>query len=285
MKKLVVISGKGGTGKTTVVGGLALLAKDKILVDCDVDASNLPLIFNTKPKKREPFYGSLLPVVDLTLCNKCGICERECPSDAISEKNQINPLRCEGCGVCAFSCPEKAINMVPRLSGEIIEAETDSAPLIYGELAPGEETSGKLVTAVRKRAEEEAEKVSAKLMIIDGAPGIGCPVIASLTGVDQALVITEPTLSGIHDLDRVIGVAGHFRIKSAVAINKYEVNRKLAGEIEKYCAKEGLPLIGRLPYDETAYQAVVAGKSIMEFPESPLAKAIVNLWRELQAIL
>ena len=285
MKKLVVISGKGGTGKTTIAGSFALLAKEKVLADCDVDASNLPLILGVKPIKEEPFSGSQVAVVDFNRCTECGICEKKCPFEAISEVNKIDPLRCEGCGVCAFLCPAKAIEMVPRQSGKIIEAETRYGPLIYGELAVGEEASGKLVTAVRKKAEERAGELSIPLMIIDGSPGIGCPVIASLAGVDYALIVTEPTLSGIHDLARVIALAKHFRIKAGVVINKYDINERISKEIESYCGKEGTSIVGRLPYDKTAYQAVVAGKSIVQFPESPLAKEITRLWQRVQSIL
>jgi len=279
MKQIVVISGKGGTGKTTLVASLAALAKNRALIaDCDVDAPDLHLILKKHVREARDFFGLPLARIDKSLCTDCGECVDSCPSDAISE-GEVDPLLCSGCGVCRLVCPAGAIEMVKRLSGYAYISDTEYGPLIDASLFPGEETSGKLVSMVREMAREEAEALRLDLILIDGSPGIGCPVIASLTGVDLALVVTEPTISGAHDLERILSVADHFGVKSLVCINKYDLNLDMAERIEDICG-EGR-IAGRIPFDPAAVASIIAGKPLVDVG-GPAAEAIKGIWERLK---
>jgi len=278
MKQITVISGKGGTGKTTIVASLAALAKGRaVIADCDVDAPDLHLILHPEVKERRDFLGMKRAFIDWSLCTDCKECQEHCRFAAIQDQ-EVDPLACEGCGVCQFVCPAEAVAMVDRLSGYAYISETRFGPLVHADLFPGEEASGKLVAMVREMAHDVAERLNLELVLIDGSPGIGCPVIASLTGTDLALIVTEPTLSGVHDLDRILGVAKHFGVLSLVCINKYDLNPEAAERIEELCRDRGVEVVGRLPFDTTVVDAMVAGRAVVEM-DGPMGDAIKSLWR------
>jgi len=281
MKELVVISGKGGTGKTTVVGAFAVLAQGKVIADCDVDAADLHLILGPEVQKTIAYEGSELATIDEGLCTGCGECRKACRFDAVLEKDgkfRIDSLACEGCGACAHACPVGAIELKPRLSGWIHVSRTPYGTLVHGELRPGEEASGKLVAQVKMRARELARLEGARLLLIDGSPGIGCPVIASLSGAHAALVVTEPSVSALHDLVRVVEVARHFRTRVFLAINKADLSPDLSERIGAYAEGEGLALLGRIPYDEGVIRAQAAGRPVVEDGVGPAAVALRALW-------
>ena len=289
MKQIVVISGKGGTGKTVITGAFAALAKNKVMADCDVDAADLHLLLSPTIKERHEFRSGKTARIDNKLCNQCGKCVAVCRfsaittgRDAISNDFVIDPVSCEGCAFCSFVCPEKAIKMEENISGEWFISGTRFGPMVHAKLGIAEENSGKLVTLVRKQAKELAELGRCDWVIVDGAPGIGCPVIASLSGIDCAVVITEPTLSGLHDADRVISVAKHFKIQTKLVINKYNLNLDMAKQIEKYCEEHNIELIGRISFDKSVVKAMVEGKTIMEYPDGKVKKEISEIWGKLQ---
>jgi MinD superfamily P-loop ATPase len=282
MKQITVISGKGGTGKTTIVASLAALAKGRaVIADCDVDAPDLHIILHPEVKERRDFLGMKRAFIDRSLCTDCGECQEYCRFAAIHDR-AVDPLACEGCGACQFVCPVGAVAMVNRLSGYAYISETRFGPLVHADLFPGEEASGKLVAVVREMARDVAERLNLELVLIDGSPGIGCPVIASLTGTDLALIVTEPTLSGVHDLERIIGVAEHFGVLSLVCINKYDLNPEAARKIEELCLDRGVEVVGRLPFDTAVVDAMVAGRAVVEMDDGPMGEAIKSLWRGVE---
>ncbi len=284
MIELAVISGKGGTGKTTVVGALASLARDKVLADCDVDAANLHLLLGPTLEEKIPYKGSELAQIEKGTCSGCGECAEACRFGAIVSADgiyRVDPLLCEGCGVCLQVCSVGAVSLRPRLSGWIYVSHTAYGPLVHGELLPGEENTGKLVTAVKVRARVIAKDMGAKWLLVDGAPGIGCPVIASLSGAKVVLIVTEPSLSALHDLKRAVKLARHFRAKVAVVINKADLAPNIGEKIEREADEEGLPILGRIPYDEAVIRAQAAGRPVVEYSQGPAAKAIHAIWEKL----
>ena len=281
MKQILVISGKGGTGKTTIVAAFASLAKNAVLADCDVDAPDFHIILQPKILKEEPFFALRIPRRDDSLCIECGKCRETCRFDAIDESFNPIAVRCEGCAACAFVCPEKAIEMVDREAGKLYLSETRFGPFVHAQLNIGEEASGKLVTEVKKRAKQLAEKEGKEFILIDGSPGIGCPVIASLAGVDLALIVTEPTVSGIHDLGRILEVTKHFKVKAAVCINKFDINERKTEEIEEFCSREGIPLIGRIPYNSDVTKAMLELETVIEFSSSKVSESVKEIWMGL----
>ncbi len=283
MKQLTVISGKGGTGKTTITASLAFL-EDAVVADCDVDAPDLHLILKPEIKEREVYSGLKLAVVDKEKCIECGACREHCRFDAINEDIAINES-CEGCGVCAYVCPVDAIVLQQRGSGEVFSSLTRVGPMAHALLYTAEEASGKLVTMVRDEAKQLAEKYGKDMIIIDGPPGIGCPVIASMSGVDAALIVTEPTVSGIHDMERVLQVTEHFGIRAMACINKYDMNKGKAREIEQYCHGKGIEVVGRLPYSRTATEAMIDVKAIVEYAHDELSEEIKKMWEKVRCIL
>ena len=285
MKELTVISGKGGTGKTTIVAALASLAKRPVLADCDVDAADLHLILKPEIQEREDFYGLKLAVKDDELCIDCGLCLEHCRFDAIDRGFNIIPEACEGCAVCELVCPVGAIAMRDRVSGEAYLSQTRFGPMAHARLFTAEVASGKLVAVVRTMAKKAAKEQGRDLIIIDGPPGIGCPVIAAISGVNQVLVVTEPTLSGIHDLERVLGVADHFGIPAAVVVNKYDINEENTDRITEFCSEIGVPMLGRLPYHEAATKAMIEAKTLVEYGDSPLLRGITQIWKKLEEML
>ncbi len=289
MKQLVIISGKGGTGKTILSASLAVLARNKVLVDCDVDAANLFLLLQPEIQETHPFTGGEKAVIDVEKCTRCGECIDTCRFDAIAEKEDqeisVDPISCEGCGVCFYICPVDAMRMEKARSGEWYVSRTKYGPFVHARLGIGEENSGKLVAEVRKRAKEIAEQNHMDLIIIDGPPGIGCPVISSLSGTDLALVVTEPSLTGIHDMKRVVQMARHFQIQTACCINKYDINLKNSVEIEDWCKKKSIPLLGKIPFDENVAKSMVHGIPLTDFTNNSAAKEIRLLWPDLQKML
>ncbi|MCD6473028.1 ATP-binding protein [Candidatus Aerophobetes bacterium] len=284
MKQIVVISGKGGTGKTTIAASLASLAKNKVMADCDVDAADLYLLLHPTIKETYEFKGGKVAEIDQENCNQCGKCQQVCRFEAIDNNFVVDSISCEGCGVCFYICPPEAIKMVERLSGKWFISETKYGPLVYAKLEVAQENSGKLVTLVRERAKLIAEKEKKDFVIIDGPPGIGCPVIASLAGVDIALIVTEPTLSGIHDLERIVGLARHFGIKSLVCINKYDLNLKNTQNIEKFCQVYNIELVGKIPFDIMVTKALIAGKPIVEYSDNHTSGQIRSLWGKIMKV-
>lgn len=283
MKQIVIISGKGGTGKTVITGAFAALAKNKVMADCDVDAADLHLLLQPKIKERHEFKSGLKAKIDIKVCLKCGKCIIACRFQAINSDFIVDPVSCEGCGFCSHICPAGAIKMEENLAGEWFISTTRFGPMVHARLGIAEENSGKLVSLVRKQAKTVAEKNNCDWVIIDGAPGIGCPVIASLSGVDQAVVVTEPTLSGLHDALRVIDVTNHFKVPAQVIINKYDLNQDMARQIEEHCLIISIPLLGKVRFDKTVVEAMVTGKTIMEYKDTPVKEEIQRIWEKLQA--
>jgi len=281
MKEITVVSGKGGTGKTSIVASFAALAKSKVLADCDVDAADLHLVLSPRVNHSEEFYGGKGARIDPEKCIQCGECRELCRFDAIGEDFVVDEFSCEGCGVCFYACPEGAVDFSERKSGDWFISDTDYGPMVHAKLGIAEENSGKLVSVVRGEARKIAEERGLDLVIVDGSPGIGCPVIASVTGSDLLLVVTEPTLSGIHDLERILKLAAHFEIPALVCVNKYDINEEMTGRIEKYCEENGLRVAGRVPYDAVVTKAQIAGVSVVEYSSSSVSKAIEKLWREV----
>ncbi len=279
MKQVTVLSGKGGTGKTSVMGGLASIAENKVLADCDVDAPDLHLILKPERKEETEFRSLRTARIDEARCTRCGKCVEYCPFDAI-EDYTVNPLSCEGCAVCEVVCPVNAVSMEDKIAGKVYVSETRAGPLCHARLYAGEEASGKLITLVREKAREVAVERGLDLVLIDGSPGIGCPVIASIGGVDIALVVTEPTISGLHDLERILQVAEHFRIKSMVCINKCDINWEKTDEITDYCRRNNILIAGVIPYSEDFTKAMVEEKTIIEYGGG-VSKAIEEVWDEV----
>jgi MinD superfamily P-loop ATPase len=285
MNQIVVLSGKGGTGKTSIVAALATLAEEKILADCDVDAADLHLVLDPVVLEEEDFQGSKLAVRSADQCIECDLCRQSCRSEAIGAEWQIDPFRCEGCGLCAYLCPAGAIELEPRLSGHAYTSSTRMGPMAHAALDPGEGNTGRLVSLVRQKARGLADQRGSDLVIIDGSPGVGCPVIASLTGAAAVLVVTEPTLAGIHDLERVLSLADHFKIPSFICINKFDLNETVARRIEECGRERGSEIVGRIPYSEVFTKAMIAGKSVVEFSNGPVAEEIAAMWQRLQGFL
>jgi len=286
LKQITVISGKGGTGKTTLVASFAALAENKVIADCDVDAPDLHLLLHPEIIEREEFKGLKVAVMDKTLCTECGTCEETCRFNAIALTEEsgyaVNPARCEGCGACVFTCPQEAVTLKERVSGYSFISKTKYGTMAHAQLNIAEEASGKLVTVVRNNAQQVAEKESCELILIDGAPGIGCPVIASLAGVGLALIVTEPTMSGLHDLERILDVTRHFGIGSVVCINKYDINEENSRRITEFCRQRGVELVGNIPYDPVVTEAMVAGMPVGEFSGGVVSGAIKEVWNGIK---
>lgn len=282
MKELTIISGKGGTGKTSLVSAFASLAEKHILCDADVDAADLHLIMNPSILKRYDFTGGAEAVINHDRCTECGICRQYCRWEAIDENFNVDPILCEGCGVCVYFCPEKAIDFPTKTCGEYYVSETRFCPMVHARLGIAEENSGKLVTQVRNTARDLAEKRDLELIITDGPPGIGCPVIASIGGSSAVLVVAEPTISGVHDMDRVVELAKHFNIPAALCINKYDLNIAISEKVREYADKTGIGFMGTIPFDPVFTRAMIHAKTLFEYDgESMSAKSVSNIWENL----
>ena len=286
VKEITVLSGKGGTGKTSLTASFAVLTQHAVLTDCDVDAPDLHMLLKPEILETQEFKASRVAVIDQDTCVQCGKCEENCRFGAI-EKQVVDPILCEGCGVCAYICPVATIELEKRVSGYAYISKTKYGPMSHALLNPGEENSGKLVALVRQNAKKVAEKDNCELIVNDGPPGIGCPVIASLGGVDMGLIVTEPTLSGIHDMERALGLLNHFKIPALVCVNKYDINEENTSRIVEFCESNGVEVVGKIPFDTIVTEAMVAGKPIVEYaPKSNVSKAIEELWeRTLEQIV
>jgi MinD superfamily P-loop ATPase len=281
LKSITVLSGKGGTGKTILVASFAALTPRMVVTDSDVDAPDLHLLLKPKIIQTQEFSGSMLAVIDDVKCVQCGKCAMYCRFDAVTDL-AVDSLLCEGCGVCAYICPVEAIQLKERVSGIAFVSRTKYGYMSHAQLNPGEENSGKLVTLVRQNARRVAEKEGCEWILNDGPPGIGCPVIAAVGGVDVGLVVAEPTLSGIHDMERALALLKHFSISPLVCINKYDINRENTGKIAAYCRSRGVDVVGKIPFDSLVTRAMVAGKPVVEYsPKSMISKDIVKMWERI----
>ena len=284
MKQLAILSGKGGTGKTTLTASFAALAKNIVIADCDVDAPDLHLLLHPEVIETQEFSGSKIVIIDREKCLECNICRQKCRFDAITENLQIDPVACEGCGVCAAVCPVGTVSLSERNSGYAYISKTKYGFMSHALLNPSEGNSGKLVTLVRQNAKILAKRENSNLIIIDGPPGIGCPVIASVTGVDIGLVVTEPTMSGIHDLKRALKLIQHFDVMPYVCINMYDININNTEKIKSFCREHSVEVIGRISFDAEVTEAMVNGKTIVEYmPEGVVAKEIKSVWKKISA--
>jgi len=290
LKEITVISGKGGTGKTSIVGSLAYLAKNKVIVDCDVDAADLHLILRGTKDFSEDFIGGIKAKITQSNCIQCGICKDYCRYDAIKENIDpatgiidfsIDELVCEGCGVCASFCPDEAIELIDHKSGSWFTSTTKYGPLVHAKLGIAEANSGKLVSLLRKQAKDLAIKNECDIILVDGSPGIGCPVIASITGADYALIITEPTVSAIHDMERLFDLTKHFGIRCGICINKYDINRNLSDQIELFAKTNKISILSRIPYDENVTKAQIKGVPYLEYCGKDTVIELHDLWNNL----
>lgn len=284
MKEVVVLSGKGGTGKTSIVGSLAAITQSKVLADCDVDAADLHLLLQPVTQQKHEFWSGQVAVIDEEKCTQCGLCQEVCRFDAINDF-RVDSIACEGCGFCFHICPDEAIIMRENLSGHWFISETKYGSLVHARLGIAQENSGKLVALVRQQARLLAEKQGFNYIISDGPPGIGCPVISSLSGVNLALLVTEPTLSGIHDLERVIGVCHHFGVPAIVCINKYDINEDNTRQIENYCLGQGVEVATKIPFDNVVTEALVKGLPVVEYSSGKVSQEIESLWQRISCTL
>lgn len=276
--QLVVISGKGGTGKTTVAASFAYLSEKSVKVDCDVDASNLHLVLGGEDVDKNNFVGAKVAHIDANKCIQCGACEKVCRFDAI-HKFSINELKCEGCAACTVVCPKNAILLEDEITGKTIITKTEKGFLSRAEMVIGAEGSGKLVTEVRKNAMNY--KKEDEWVILDGTPGVGCAVMASVTGCDASLIVVEPTQSGLNDFLRVLSLTKYFGVKAFVCINKYDINEEMTKEIEKFCKEENIHVLGKIPFDSMVKEAVNGLRPIVAYEDSKASKEIIKIWNLL----
>jgi len=284
MKELVVISGKGGTGKTSVTASLAALASSPVIADCDVDAADLHLVLQPQIRESHEFLSGHEAVIRPADCSGCGICMDLCRFDAVRPDEDvfiIDPIACEGCNVCVHFCPEQAIDFPQSLSGKWFISDTRLGPMVHAKLGVAAENSGKLVSLVRNEAKRVAGEENRKIVIVDGPPGIGCPVIAAITGASKVLVVTEPTVSGEHDLERVLHLARHFEIPASVCVNKWDINPEAANRIEERALALGARLAGRIRYDQDVTRAQIENKAVVE-TDAPSAEDIRQVWENLK---
>ncbi|MGD9126296.1 MAG: ATP-binding protein [Planctomycetia bacterium] len=285
MNELVIISGKGGCGKTTIAASLAALADNPVIADCDVDAADLHLVLKPEAREASDFYSGYLAELDAEKCTGCGKCVTLCRFSAITRDDKgtiaIDPLACEGCGVCMDVCPFNAVTLPEQLCGCLMVSDTPYGPLAHAKLGIGAENSGKLVTAVRNEAKKLATEIGSQLILIDGSPGLGCPVISSLTGASMALITTEPTVSGLHDMERILKLTIHFGIKAYVCVSKADLNPSTTKQLKKLAEHHGAKFLGTIAYDTTATQAQIEARPLVEFPESPAGNDIKKLWQAL----
>lgn len=286
MKEIVIISGKGGTGKTCLTAAFASLSRNAVFCDADVDAADLHLILLPEIREKQEFIGGHKAVINHDKCTECGLCQQVCRFSAISEGFYADSVGCEGCGVCVWACPEKAIEFPEQVCGEWFVSKTRFGTMVHARLGIAEENSGKLVTMIRKKAAAIAEETHCDLILTDGPPGIGCPVIASVGGASAVVIVSEPTLSGLHDADRVIRLAAHFRVPAMLCVNKADLNPNMAEQIGQYAVEHGVKFLGNIPFDPIFTQAMIQQQSIFEYGEDSDTKAIVKeIWQSVVKML
>ncbi len=281
-KQVVVVSGKGGTGKTVISAAFCAIAKNKVMVDADVDAADLFLLLHPINKETYKFSGGYKAVIDQNLCIRCGECIKNCRFDAINNNLMVDEVLCEGCGLCANICPAHAINMQPADSGEWYISSTNYGVLVHAKLGIAEENSGKLVSLVKHKAIEIANQNNCDLVIIDGPPGIGCPAIAALGGSDCVVVVTEPTLTGLHDAKRMVELAHHFKLPVKFIINKYDLNSVMTAEIESYCDSKKIEVIGKIVFDEAVVQSIIKGQTLMDDESFAHKSVLLAAWSSIE---
>lgn len=284
LKQMTVVSGKGGTGKTTVLASFAALAAGKVVADCDVDASNLYLLLHPEDYESGVFMGAKVAVRNESICTRCGVCERTCRFEAITV-DAIDEMACEGCGACVYACPVGALHLEPIEVGHWYLGETKYGPMAHARLLPAAESSGRLVTLVRQKAEDLAYRHGLDTVLIDGPPGLGCTTTAALADVDLALIVAEPTLSGMHDMARQVELIKHFGLAAAVLINKWDINPDNTRQLRSYCAQQGLPVVGEAPYDTTVTDALAARTPLVEHNDGPAAQAVRAAWGRTEELL
>jgi MinD superfamily P-loop ATPase len=305
VKQLVILSGKGGTGKTSLAAAFAHLAREgpsplrAVLADADVDAANLELVLPPRLLEQHEFMGGSKAVIDPAKCEGCGICAQVCRFDAVvsprpnwergaqgGEGYRVDPIACDGCAACVYQCPTQAIHMQPQLAGHWFRSESRYGPLFHAALRPAHENSGKLVTLVKQQARLLGLDEGYQTVIVDGPPGIGCPVISAASGVDLAVIVAEPTAAGIHDMERVLQTTEHFRIKSLVCINKADIYPPGAAQIEAYCRAHGIEMMGHIPFDAMVTEAMVHGEPVTAYcPAAPASQAMRDIWQRVAAHL
>jgi MinD superfamily P-loop ATPase len=295
MKQLVILSGKGGTGKTSLTAAFAHLASldgspfNPVLADADVDAANLELVLAPRIQEKDDFWGGAIAAIDPDHCSSCGNCAEVCRFDSIIADVgtfKIDPIACDGCAACVYQCPEDAIEMQNQIAGQWLRSESRFGTLFHAALRPAQENSGKLVTLVKQHARLLAMDTGQDMVLVDGPPGIGCPVISATSGADLALIVAEPTITGVHDMLRAIDTCRHFGVRALVCINKADLYPQGAAKIDEYCREEGITMIGRIPFDPTVTEAMVQGEPVTEFhPESPASQALRQIWAAVTDVL
>jgi len=283
MRELIIISGKGGTGKTSVTAAFCSLAEKEVLCDADVDAADLHLLMHPDIRQRSDFMGGSIAEIVPESCSQCGTCRELCRFDAIDETFTVDGIKCEGCGVCVDLCPEKAILFPVQRCGEWFISDTSFGPMVHARLGIAEENSGKLVSLIRKEARKLAEEKGIDLILTDGPPGIGCPVIASISGATALAIVVEPTVSGLHDMIRVVDLAAHFRIPGMVIINKYDLNIEMTTSIEQKARERNMTILGRIPFDLVFTRSMVQGKNIFEYgsKQGAALDAVKDIWNKI----
>lgn len=283
--EIAVISGKGGTGKSSISAAFATLSEKVVLADCDVDAANLYILFNPTHTEEQVFVSGQKAVIDKDKCTNCGECIDYCRFDAITEIDgevEISEISCDGCQLCSRICPSSAITMVNEDKSRMYAGDFRNGKMVYGRLSPGEENSGRLVNIVRDKAKEIAKENVLETIILDGPPGIGCPVISTITGVDYVVIVTEPTLSGLHDLKRTLEVTSHFKTKTSVIINRFDLNIEMAQQIEDFCTKNKIKTIAKIPFNSQVVEAMIHCQSIVEYaPKSEVSTLIRNAYNAI----
>jgi MinD superfamily P-loop ATPase len=286
LKELVIISGKGGTGKTSLMAAFASLAQDKVLCDADVDAADLHLITAPVVKERHDFQGGHTAAIRNDECTQCGLCQDLCRWDAVSDDFEVDYIACEGCGVCVYFCPEKAIDFPLDTCGEWFISETAFGPMVHARLGIAEENSGKLVSLVRQEARKIAQEKGLGLILTDGPPGVGCPVIAAIGGAAGVLIVTEPTVSGKHDMERVVLLAEHFKVPAMVCVNKFDLNLDQSQAIEEFAKSKNVSVLGRIPFDPIFTKSMVQGQTIFEYEkQSEAGETVKQIWEKTRKIL
>uniref|UniRef100_UPI0032175AA6 P-loop NTPase n=1 Tax=uncultured Draconibacterium sp. TaxID=1573823 RepID=UPI0032175AA6 len=283
MKEITILSGKGGAGKTTVAAALASVVKNAVFCDNDVDAADLHLIFQPDVQETHTFNSGKIASINSDICTNCGLCEKSCRFTAIHKNRnnypEVNPYQCEGCRLCEYICPAKAITTTENHNNQWFISNTRFGPFVHAKMGPGEENSGKLVTKIRKRAQEIAREINADFIINDGPPGIGCTAISSITGTDAVLLVIEPTVSGMHDAKRLIKLVNSFNVPVYAAINKYDINTEFTKTVEDYLAKKSIPLVGKIPFTKAMVESMIEQKTVVEYAsDKNISKTFFDIW-------